>query len=195
MRGIVSRMTGGLLRTGALLLLLPAAATAHVESIRDPDGQQDRESICRTCMPSAGYNGMVIVRTHGFQNAGPPASIPEDQLCISGFCLAEVANDLGFAFATNSYSKSGLAVVQGRADILDLVQIVTREKGPPRKGVPVGRLGRRSHHRAQRRAAPRSPVCFRPVLQPADPSARSSSRSAIWAMRARRAALHHRKPA
>src|SRR5262249_50271921 len=67
-----------------------------------------------------------------------PVSIPEDQLCSNGFCLYNFANDLGFAFATNSYSKTGLAVRQGQADLVDLVNIFIARKGRPHKGYLVG---------------------------------------------------------
>ena len=73
-----------------------------------------------------------------FQDAGTPVSIPEDQLCVNDFCLPEIVNGLGFAFATNSYSKTGLAVLQGKDDILDLVKIFTAEHGKPQKVYLVG---------------------------------------------------------
>jgi pimeloyl-ACP methyl ester carboxylesterase len=65
-------------------------------------------------------------------------SIPEDQLCTSDLCLPEVVNALGFGFATNSYSKTGLAILQGRDDILDLVNIYAAQKGAPTKVFLVG---------------------------------------------------------
>ena len=84
-------------------------------------------------MPAPAYNGMLVIWAHGFQDAGTPVSIPEDQLCLGGFCLPDIVNGLGFAFATNSYSKTGLAVLQGKADILDLVNIFTLAEGRARR--------------------------------------------------------------
>jgi pimeloyl-ACP methyl ester carboxylesterase len=121
-----------------LALLASAAATARAQSVCDPDGVQASGSIYRICMPSAAYNGILVVWAHGFQDAGTPVSIPEDQLCINGFCLPDVINGLGFAFATNSYSKTGLAILQGKADLLDLVNIFAAQKGQPRKVYLVG---------------------------------------------------------
>ncbi len=89
-------------------------------------------------MPASGYNGILVVWAHGFQDAGTPVSIPEDQLCTNGFCLPELINGLGFAFATNSYSKTGLAILQGQADILDLVNIFAAQHGQPSKVYLVG---------------------------------------------------------
>jgi pimeloyl-ACP methyl ester carboxylesterase len=121
------------------LLLLIASLAASAQSICDPDGVQASGSKYRICMPPAGsYNGHLIVWAHGFQDAGTPVQIPEDQLCFSGLCLNELANGLGFGFATNSYSKTGLAIVEGRNDILDLVNIYKAQKGTPTKVYLVG---------------------------------------------------------
>ena len=121
----------------ALLLLVSLAASA--QSICDPEGVQASGSRYRICMPPAGaYNGSLIVWAHGFQDAGTPVQIPEDQLCFAGLCLNELANGLGFGFATNSYSKTGLAIVEGRNDILDLVNLYKAQKGNPSKVYLVG---------------------------------------------------------
>ena len=119
-----------------LFLVVPAQA----ESICDPDGVQGSGSIYRICMPPAAtYNGILVIWAHGFQDAGTPVGIPEDQLCLGGgFCIPDIVNGLGFGFATNSYSKTGLAVVQGKNDIVDLVSIFATQKGQPRKVYLVG---------------------------------------------------------
>jgi pimeloyl-ACP methyl ester carboxylesterase len=122
------------------VLVLLCAAPARAASNCEPDGVQSSGSIYRICMPDpADYNGMLVLWAHGFQDAGTPVSIPEDQLCIGGtFCLNEVINGLGFAFATNSYSKTGMAILQGKDDLLDLVNIYAAQKGAPQKVFLVG---------------------------------------------------------
>ncbi|MGH9895054.1 MAG: hypothetical protein ACREA0_24340, partial [bacterium] len=55
------------------------------------------------------YNGRLVVFAHGFQDAGTPVRIPEEQLAVGGLSLPALVNGLGFGFATNSYSKTGLA--------------------------------------------------------------------------------------
>jgi pimeloyl-ACP methyl ester carboxylesterase len=122
----------------ALVFLVLPASSARAQSVCDPDGFQESGSIYRICMPTTGYNNMLVVWAHGFQHAGTRVSIPEDQLCINGFCLPELVNSLGFAFATNSYSKTGLAVLQGKADIVDLVNIFKSQKGAPTKVYLIG---------------------------------------------------------
>ena len=120
---------------GAIALVAPATAT----STCFPDGLQESGSIYRICMPAAGdYNGHLVIWAHGFQDAIEPVGIPEEQLEFGDVSLPELVNDLGFGFATNSYSKTGLAILEGRDDILDLVEIFTREQGAPEKVFLVG---------------------------------------------------------
>jgi pimeloyl-ACP methyl ester carboxylesterase len=116
-----------------------SAAPAHAESTCDPDGTQSSGSIYRICMPAASeYNGSLVVWAHGFQHTGTPVGIPEDQLCIGTFCIPEIINALGFGFATNSYSKTGMAIVQGKDDIIDLVNVYSAQKGAPQRVYLVG---------------------------------------------------------
>ncbi len=123
----------------AFAVLLLFATPARAQSVCDPDGVQGSGSIYRICMPPADkYNGILVVWAHGFQDAGTPVAIPEDQLCIGAFCIPEVINSLGFGFATNSYSKTGMAILQGKNDILDLVNLYAAQKGQPQKVFVVG---------------------------------------------------------
>src|SRR5262245_52548268 len=89
---------------GFTLVLLASAPPAQAQAVCDPDGVQASGSIYRICMPASAYNGILIVIAHGFQDAGTPVSIPEDQLCGAPPCLWDLVTSLGFAFATNSYS-------------------------------------------------------------------------------------------
>src|SRR3954471_1652713 len=121
------------------VLLFVSVIPAQAASTCDPDGRQGSGSIYRICMPApADYNGVLVIWAHGFQDAGTPVSIPEDQLCIGTFCLDQVITSLGFGFATNSYQKAGMAVLQGKDDVLDLVNLYTAQKGKPSKVYLVG---------------------------------------------------------
>ena len=125
--------------TATFALVLLFAVPARAQSTCDPDGVQASGSIYRICMPPApAYNGNLIIWAHGFQDAGEPVAIPESQLCFGGLCLPQLITQLGFGFATNSYSKTGLAVLQGKDDILDLVRIFTAQKGRPNKVYLIG---------------------------------------------------------
>ena len=98
------------------------------------EGLQDSGSIYRICLPEdIPYNGKLVIWAHGFQDAGTPVEIPEDQMNFGDFSVPDVVTSLGFGFATNSYSKTGLAVVQGSNDIMDLVEIYAEIVGEPKK--------------------------------------------------------------
>lgn len=114
----------------------PAAAAAAPFASEQPgeclpDGMQTSGSVYRICLPdTVPWNGDLILWAHGYVAFNEPIAIPEDQLCaVEGLCLNDIANALGFAFATNSYSVNGLAVREGIADLLDLVDIFTAETG------------------------------------------------------------------
>ena len=96
------------------------------------EGTQTSGSLYIICKP-ADYNGKLVVWAHGFQDAGTPISIPENQLSFGDFSIPDVITSLGYGFATNSYSKTGLAVKEGMKDILDLLDIFTEENGMPDK--------------------------------------------------------------
>ena len=122
-------------------LVALACGSAHAQSVSncDPDGIQASGSIYRICMPPPGaYAGQLVIWAHGFQDAGTPVSIPDDQICAAGVCLNELLNSLGYAFATNSYSKTGLAVLQGKDDVIDLVNVFAAKHGRPSKVFLVG---------------------------------------------------------
>ncbi len=98
------------------------------------NGDQGEDGFYRICMPEdVEYNHKLVIWAHGFQDATEEVSIPEDQLSFGDFSIPDVITRLGYAFATNSYSKTGLAVRQGYADILDLVPIFTGVYGEPEK--------------------------------------------------------------
>lgn len=76
------------------------------------------------------YNGNVVIFAHGYSEAGQPLRIPEEQLYLAdGTPLVEMLNGLGFGFATTSYSRNGLAVLEGMRDIRDLVDIYKTQNG------------------------------------------------------------------
>jgi hypothetical protein len=104
-------------------LIWVAAFPVRGELNCEKDAFQKSGSIYRICMPPEGveYNNKLVIWAHGFQDATDSVQIPEDQLSFGGITIPEVITGLGYGFATNSYSKTGLAVVQGSEDIVELV--------------------------------------------------------------------------
>jgi hypothetical protein len=131
---------GDFMKTGFQPLLLSclslaglAAATPETAiAVCDPDGHQVSGAVYRICMPPAGlWNGDLVIWAHGYVAFNRPVAIPEDQLRLpDGTSIPDIANGLGYAFATTSYSVNGTAVRQGLADVVDLVSVFEGAKGP-----------------------------------------------------------------
>ena len=87
-----------------------------------------------TCAPPAGWNGSLVVFAHGYefdypQTASP--TLPYEQIVYNDgkWSMPMMINAMGFAFATTSYTKNGLAVQQGVDSILRLVDTVQTKLG------------------------------------------------------------------
>lgn len=117
----------------ACLLMMGMNLRAVAESTLY-EGVQASGSLYRiTVPPAAQYNRVLVIYAHGFQEATDVVRIPEEQLGFGEVYLPDLVNALGFGFATNSYSKPGLAVLHGVDDILDLVTIYEQTVGRPEK--------------------------------------------------------------
>lgn len=103
------------------------------------DGAQTSGATYRICMP-AQWNGDLVVYAHGYVAPNQPVGIPETQMILPGTntSVADTVTAQGYAFATSGYSVNGLAVKQGVADLLDVVQIFKAQKGAPRRVLLVG---------------------------------------------------------
>jgi pimeloyl-ACP methyl ester carboxylesterase len=120
------------------LLLSPALASNVAARTCDPDGVQTSGAIYRICMPSR-WNGDLVLYAHGYVAFNEPIAIPESQLTLpDGTSIPALINSLGFAFATTSYSTNGLAILQGLADMRELVTIFNATHGQARRVFIVG---------------------------------------------------------
>ncbi len=103
------------------------------------DGFQDSGAIYRICMPGDGFwNGDLIIFAHGYVSVVQPLAIPDGQLDLGGVSIPEVANLIGFGFATTSYRTNGLAIKDGLDDILELVDIFSATQGVPNRIYLIG---------------------------------------------------------
>ena len=99
---------------------------------------------------------MLVIWAHGFQDAGTPVSIPEDQLCVERLLPAGDRQRPRLRVRDQQLQQDGARDrCRARDDILDLVKIFTAEHGKPQKVYPRRRVGGRPDHRAQPRAASR----------------------------------------
>lgn len=104
------------------------------------DGDQASGATYRICMPTLlPWNGDLVVYAHGYVSPTEPVGIPEDQMGLPGGpSVADAVTQLGYGFATSGYSTNGLAVRQGLADLVDVVDIFAAAKGQPNKVYLIG---------------------------------------------------------
>ncbi len=96
------------------------------------EGVQTSGALYRICMPLEGWNGDLFVFAHGYVAPNKPLELGDDS------ALVELVTGMGYAYATTTYSKNGLAVKQGVEDVTDLVAIFTARYGEPRYTYLVG---------------------------------------------------------
>lgn len=71
------------------------------------------------CVPQSGWNGDLVVWGHGYTNYNQPLDF--QNLQIGNIYLPTLVQQLGYAFATTSYPRTGLAILEGVDDIARLV--------------------------------------------------------------------------
>jgi hypothetical protein len=75
--------------------------------------------------PATCYNGDVILFAHGYIAPGSPPDAWLSQFALpDGTTLPGLLNSLGFGFAASSFSKDGLAVLQGIQDTKALTNVI-----------------------------------------------------------------------
>jgi pimeloyl-ACP methyl ester carboxylesterase len=89
------------------------------------------------CVPLAGWNGQLVVYAHGYVAPGLPLDFYQIAL-PDGTPLPDLLQGLGYAFATTSYRQNGLAVLEGAADIRELVEAFGQAYPPPTRTYLAG---------------------------------------------------------
>lgn len=75
--------------------------------------------------PANCYNGQMIFFAHGFVAPGSPANAWLSQLVLpDGTSIPGLVNSFGFGFAASSFSKDGLAILEGVQDTSALVNVL-----------------------------------------------------------------------
>ncbi|MCI0552870.1 MAG: S9 family peptidase [Anaerolineae bacterium] len=115
--------------------LLGTQALASATTSTCMDGTQASGALYRICVPEL-WNGDLVVWAHGYVAPHEPLRIPEDE--ADGTSISDIVNQLGFAFATTSFSVNGLAIRQGIADVVDLVDVFVANVGQPGRVYLVG---------------------------------------------------------
>ncbi|MDR3717164.1 MAG: hypothetical protein P4K98_00080 [Bryobacteraceae bacterium] len=118
---------------GILLLLMPVCLAAQCTSsvaaqgsYGVPEGASGAaQYVVFLPQPTSCYNGTMILFAHGYVPVGAPANAWQSQLALpDGTSLPALLNSLGFGFAASSYSKDGLAILQGVQDTKALTNVI-----------------------------------------------------------------------
>src|SRR5689334_8030326 len=110
-----------LLVASILAMIAPAARGAPIAPAADcQNGAFTSGALWQICVPASGWNGRLVVYAHGYVRPGQPIAIQAARL-PDGTDLALVAQSLGYAYATTSYRRNGLAIAEGVADIGELI--------------------------------------------------------------------------
>lgn len=125
----------------SLVAVLPTTASAAEPSIPAAcaDGTQPSGAVYRICMPTQ-WNNKLVVYAHGYVAPNRPVAIPEEQMRLPGSTLTvdQVVTGQGYAFAASSYRTNGLAIPEGVADLVELVELFTQQQGEPAQVLLAG---------------------------------------------------------
>lgn len=102
------------------LSVLPAWAEAAIVPGPCQDGVLPSGALSRICIPTAGWNGSLVVFAHGYVAFNLPIDFYHLDL-PDGTNLPTLVQSLGFAFATTSYRENGLAALHAIDDLHELV--------------------------------------------------------------------------
>ncbi len=117
----------------SLLLLMPVCLVAQCTSAvasqgvyGTPQGASGpAQYVVFMPQPASCYNGVMILFAHGYIPVGAPSDAWQSQLALpDGTSLPALLNSQGFGFAASSFSKDGLAVLQGIQDTKALTNVI-----------------------------------------------------------------------
>jgi pimeloyl-ACP methyl ester carboxylesterase len=136
----MSRLARVLLCLSFLLALAPTGVSAQTPTLPTNCAIIGTTlPVTLVCTPTVKWNGDLVVFAHGYVAPGSPPTAGFEQLVTSdGQFLPKILTRAGYAFATSSYSKDGLAVIQGVQDTLALVSQFKLNGHAPRNVYLVG---------------------------------------------------------
>jgi hypothetical protein len=130
----------------AFVVALLVADLGHAQSAIPgtcEDGSLPGGARSRMCVPAVGWNGELVLFAHGYVAPGWPLDFSNLTL-PDGTSLPDLVQSLGYAFATTSYRRNGLAILEGVEDMHELAAAFKRNFSEPLKthltGVSEGGL-------------------------------------------------------
>ena len=91
-------------------------------SLPSHDPKNPADQLIVICIPP-NWNGRLVIYAHGFVPPQAPLELPTDELTLpDGTFVPNLFLSQGFAFATSSFHKNGVAIEQGAEDLNKLLQ-------------------------------------------------------------------------
>jgi pimeloyl-ACP methyl ester carboxylesterase len=125
-----------------LTLVLGSLVPAHSQftwppgcqegSLPSHDPKNPADQLIVICIPP-NWNGRLVIYAHGFVPPQVPLELPTEELTLDDADVTFVPDLFlaqGFAFATSSFRKNGLAIEQGAEDLNRLLQHFKTVVGP-----------------------------------------------------------------
>jgi len=96
-------------------------AVCQEGSLPSHDPKNPADQLIVICIPP-NWNGRLVIYAHGFVPAHAPLELPSDELTLpDGTFVPNLFLSQGFAFATSSFHKNGVAIEQGAEDLNKLL--------------------------------------------------------------------------
>ena len=99
----------------------PPPPVCQEDSLPSHDPKYPADQLIVICIPP-NWNGRLVIYAHGFVPLQAPLDLPSDELTLDGTFVPNLFLSQGFAFATSSFHKNGLAIEQGVEDLNRLLQ-------------------------------------------------------------------------
>jgi len=91
-------------------------------SLPSHDPRYPADQLIVICIPP-NWNGRLVIYAHGLVPAQAPLELPSDELTLAdGTFVPNLFLSQGFAFATSSFHKNGVAIEQGAEDLNKLLE-------------------------------------------------------------------------
>ncbi len=91
-------------------------------SLPSHDPKYPADQLIVICIPP-NWNGRLVIYAHGFVPPQAPLELPSDELTLAdGTFVPNLFLSQGFAFATSSFHKNGVAIEQGAEDLNKLLE-------------------------------------------------------------------------
>lgn len=108
----------------AILAFAMALASSAAAAPNCNEGTASNGARYLVCMPTSGWNGGLVLFAHGYVPVGAGPDAWKAHLTLPGGpSLPDLITQYGFGFAASSFSKNGLAVLQGVDDTMALIAI------------------------------------------------------------------------